>query len=92
MTTINLITKEDFEIFKKEFFAELEGIKIGQASERAEQNWIRSSDVRKLLKISPGTLHNLRINGMITYSKVGNMFYHKQEDIIKILETNHSKK
>jgi len=87
MTTLDLITKQDLELFKVELFAELKKIGIG-ASEQASNKWLKSAEVRKLLQISAGTLQNLRLNGTIAYTKVGSLLYYKQEDITMLLESN----
>jgi len=86
MTALDLITKEDFEQFKNELFAELKKLGISQAIEQPKKQWLKSADVRKLLNISPGTLQNLRINGTISFTKIGSLIYYKYEDIIKLLE------
>jgi hypothetical protein len=39
--------------------------------------WLKSSEVRKLLKISSGTLQNLRINGTLNFYKIGGILYYK---------------
>jgi hypothetical protein len=91
MATLDLITKEDLLEFKTELFSMLEKIGVG-AVEQKYNEWLKSGDVKKLLKISPGTLQNLRITGVLRYTKVGKMFYYKYEDIIKILEDNTSDK
>ncbi|HMI02503.1 MAG TPA: helix-turn-helix domain-containing protein [Pedobacter sp.] len=90
MTTLDLITKEDLENFKKEFFEELRNLKMDGA-DKISKKWLRSSDVRTLLGISPGTLQTLRINGTLRFSKVGNIFYYKNEDLTKVLEENLTK-
>ncbi len=87
MTTLDLITREDLENFKKQLFEELSKLKIDGA-ERAQKKWLKSADVRKMLGISPGTLQALRINGVLRFTKVGNILYYKNEDITKILEDN----
>ncbi len=56
MTALDLITKEDLEQFKTELFAELQKLGIGKASEQPAKKWLKSSQVRKLLNISAGTL------------------------------------
>jgi len=88
MTTLDLITKQDLEQFKTELFDELKKLGIRQASAETDRQWLKSIEVRRLLKISAGTLQNLRINGVIAYTKVGSLFYYKHEDIIKLLEGN----
>ena len=47
--------------------------------------WLKSAEVRKLLKISPGTLQNLRVNGTLNYKRIGGIIYYKYEDIAKML-------
>ena len=44
-----------------------------------------------MLGISPGTLQNLRINGTLTYSKIGGMMYYRYQDIMKLLEKGGAK-
>lgn len=48
--------------------------------------WLKSSEVRKLLRISPGTLQNLRINGTLNFKRIGGIIYYKFEDIQNMLE------
>ncbi len=86
---LDLITKEDLEHFKVDLLAEMRNILKGEKM-FGDGLWLRSAEVRKLLKISPGTLQNLRINGTLRYSMVGKMFYYKREDINNILEDNRS--
>ena len=87
MTTLDLITRQDFEQFKKELFDELKKLQIHPATSDAKE-WLKSAEVRKLLKISPGTLQNLRINGTLAYTRIGSIIYYKYADILKVLESN----
>lgn len=60
---------------------------IKSAAQKQEiPHWLKSSEVRKLLKISPGTLQNLRINGTLKFKRIGGIIYYKYEDIQKMLE------
>ena len=80
---ISIITKEDLQQFKIEL---LEGIEILLKGKTTEQKlWLRSSEVKKLLNISSGTLQNLRINGTLSYSKVGGSLYYNYKDIQTLL-------
>lgn len=80
---ISIITKEDLQLFKIEL---LEGIEILLKGKTTEQKlWLRSSEVKKLLNISSGTLQNLRINGTLSYSKIGGSLYYNYKDIQKLL-------
>uniref|UniRef100_UPI0025C5CFA9 helix-turn-helix domain-containing protein n=1 Tax=Flavobacterium sp. UBA6046 TaxID=1946552 RepID=UPI0025C5CFA9 len=53
-----------------------------------QKQWLKSNEVRKLLNISPGTLQNLRINGTLSYTKIGCILYYPYQDIEKLMEHN----
>jgi hypothetical protein len=61
---------------------------IIQPGQSQPKKWLKSSEVRKMLNISPGTLQNLRINGTLRFTKMGSIMYYKLEDINKVLEEN----
>jgi hypothetical protein len=82
--SVEIITKEDLQQFKSELLNDL--LRIIQPHQPRTRQWLKSNEVRKLLKISPGTLQNLRINGTLRYSRVGSICYYKQEDIDRLLE------
>ena len=80
---ISVITKEDLQQFKTEL---LEGIRHLLKENSTEQKlWLRTSEVKKMLNISSGTLQNLRINGTLSCSKVGGTLYYNYKDIQKLL-------
>lgn len=83
---VELITREDLREFKNELLIELK--QIMQPGQGQSKKWLKSSEVRKMLNISPGTLQNLRINGTLRFTKIGNIMYYKLEDINKVLEGN----
>ena len=84
MMTAEFITKEDLYVFKKELLEELLAV-MGQQPKKNGQ-WLKSSDVRKMLNVSPNTLQRLRIRGVLKFSKVGSTFFYKGEDVQKMLE------
>ncbi len=88
MTALDLITKEDLAQFKSELFAELKRLGISPAPGQSAKQWLKSAEVRKLLNISAGTLQNLRINGILPYTRMGSILYYRQEDISRILNDN----
>lgn len=83
---VELITREDLREFKNELLNELK--QIMQPGQGQSKKWLKSSEVRKVLNISPGTLQNLRINGTLRFTKIGSIMYYKLEDINKVLEGN----
>ncbi len=84
MAAIEIITKQDLLEFKNDLIRDLK--EALNPSQQAVKQWVKSNEVRKLLSISPGTLQNLRINGTLSFTKVGGMMYYKLEDIQKVLE------
>lgn len=83
---VEIITKEDLQLFRQELIQEIKELLNSTTPKHKE--WLKSFEVRKLLKISPGTLQTLRINGTLRYTRVGSIIYYKYEDITKILNDN----
>lgn len=81
---VEVITREDLNQFRSLLLNDLKEIIYSKPN--PSKQWLKSSEVRKLLNISPGTLQNLRINGALSYNKIGGTIYYKYEDIIKMLE------
>lgn len=81
-----IVTTDDLLSFKQDLLDELKEV-FSQNTPQTKQ-WLRSSEVRKMLAISPGTLQNLRINGTLPYSKVGGVIYYPYEGIMKVIEEN----
>ena len=83
----SIIITEDFETFKIDLLQEIKKIVESPTSARPNK-WLRSIEVRKLLNLSNGTLQNLRINGTLSYTKVGGIIFYSSEDINKLLAAN----
>lgn len=84
---IEIITKEDLEAFRSRLLNDLKTLLI-ERENKVEKQWLRSSEVRKLLKISSGTLQSLRINGILHPSKIGGIIYYKEDEIQTLLNAN----
>jgi hypothetical protein len=82
---VEIITKEDLMRFKRDLLVELREIIKEKTADQPQ--WIKSPEVRKLLKISPGTLQNLRINGTLPYTKIGGVVYYSISDIEKVMQS-----
>ena len=82
----NVVTMEDLQQFKKELLDEIKNLLSNSAP--VKKQWLKSSNVREMLGISPGTLQTLRINGTLSYTKVGGTLYYEYSDVIKIFELN----
>ncbi len=83
---IQVITLDDLNEFRRLLLNDLK--EIIQSKPQQAKQWLKSKEVRKLLNISPGTLQNLRINGTLTYTKVGGIMYYDNADIEKLLNGN----
>ena len=81
-----LITVEDLSQFKKQLLEELLAVLKSQTG-IVPKKWMKSHEVRRLLKISPGTLQSLKTSGVIPYTKMGGVHFYDHDDIQKILES-----
>jgi hypothetical protein len=82
---IDIITRQDLEAFRIRLLKDLKEF-IESSPVEEEKEWLKSSEVRKKLKISPGTLQNLRISGKLHYSKIGGTYYYRYSEIENLLE------
>lgn len=81
---VELITRDDLRQFKSELIGELKQIFKPETAHNMQ--WLRSAEVRQLLKISTGTLQNLRINGTLPFRKIGSIMYYSYNDIVRVME------
>jgi hypothetical protein len=79
-----IITKEDLEHFRKLLIADIKEL-FGDKIQTDNSKWLKSYQVKNMLRISPGTLQNLRINGSLPFTKIGGIIYYKKEDVQKLL-------
>jgi hypothetical protein len=81
-----IITKEDLDQFKKDLVEEIKKLLQRDIGDRIHDEWMRTSQVRKFLNISPGTLQKLRIQNNLPSTKIGSIFYYKRKDIELLME------
>ena len=79
-----IITHEDLQEFRAELLKEIEGLLIQYLGERPKK-WLRTHEVTEMYQISAGTLQNLRANGTLAHSKLGNILYYDAEHIQRVL-------
>lgn len=80
-----LITVDDLLQFKKQLLVELIAELKSQIN-IVPKKWLKSHEVRRILKISPGTLQTLKSSGVISYSKMGGVHFFDYEEIQQTLE------
>lgn len=83
-----IITPDDLKQFKEELLNEIRNILRESSDQKPQKKWLRSSEVRKLLGISPGTLQNMRINGTLPFTKVGGIIYYDYDVLSQMLHVN----
>ena len=82
---VEIITKEDLHAFRVDLLNDLKQQFSSNLPAKPKQ-WLKSSEIRRILKISPGTLQNLRINNTLQFTKIGGIIYYSYEDIEALLE------
>ena len=84
--SVQILTTDDLQHFKSELFTELRSLL--KTDSPPIKKWLKSDEVKKILKVSPGTLQTLRINGTLQYTKIGGIIYYDYEHIQKTMEQN----
>lgn len=84
--TYDIITQEDLQKFRLQLLEDLTRMLSGAMQPQANKEWLRGSEVRKMLGISHGTLQNLRVKNILPHRKVGGLMYYKYQDILTLLE------
>lgn len=83
---VEIITREDLNQFRILLLKDIHDLL--NSKQDHSKKWLKSKEVTKLLNISHGTLQSLRINGTLTYTKIGGTFYYDYAAIEKLLNTN----
>jgi len=84
---INVLTVEEFIQMKLELINEIKET-ISKDFSKQTASWLRTSDVRKILKISNSSVQNLRNSGILKYSKIQGTIFYKTTDVENLLEAN----
>ncbi|MCX3265665.1 helix-turn-helix domain-containing protein [Pedobacter agri] len=84
------ITKDDLHQFSllltNVLREEIRKIQIPTSVPEPLQDWIKTTKVRKLLDMSPGTVQNLRIEGKVRYKKIMGTYYYNLADLEKLFK------
>ncbi|HEY4290237.1 MAG TPA: helix-turn-helix domain-containing protein [Puia sp.] len=75
-----LVTLDDLEKFRINLLMDMRKMLDGHLSKPAKR-WIKSSEVKKILNISGGTLQTLRNNGQIPFKRVGGLMFYDAAEI-----------
>lgn len=88
-----IATLTDLQDLKVELLHEIRKI-LKEHGGQATKKWLKTSEVRKLLDASPGTLQRLRNNGTLPFTKIGGVVYYDYDELSKLLQpdNNYSQK
>ena len=79
------VTMGDLTSLKIELLREMRKMVVSQPAP-LQKKYLKSHEVRKLLKISHGTLQHLRDSGQLKFSKVGGIMFYDIKEIEKMME------
>ncbi len=82
-----IITTDDLREFKIELLADIEKL-LKKNPGVQHKKWLKSYEVKELLKVSPGTLQHLRVSGILPYTKIGGTIYYDYNDIQDMITKN----
>ena len=84
--SVEIVTKEDLQAFRVQLINDIRQI-LQPSQPKTEKQWLKNSDVKRMLKISSNTIQRLRIAGKLKSSKIGGLHYYRYEDIEALLES-----
>ncbi|MDX1365525.1 MAG: helix-turn-helix domain-containing protein [Arenibacter latericius] len=84
----NTITRVDLKIFKMELLSSIKELLNDNETRMMKKEWLRSTQVMDMLKISMSTLQTLRINGTLPFTKIGGLIFYEAGEIEKVLTEN----
>ncbi|MHA4740603.1 helix-turn-helix domain-containing protein [Dyadobacter sp. MSC1_007] len=79
-----LVTLADLRSVRDELLTAINKVRV--SSPESTKKWLKSSEVRKLLNISPGKLLALRASRQLAFVRLGGVIYYDREDINKMIQ------
>ena len=86
---VEIVTKEDLEVFRERLLQDLKDLFKKKPEE--PKKYLKSYQVKNMLKISSGTLHTLRANGTLKFTRIGHIIYYNYDDIMQLMEGGNKK-
>ena len=83
--SVEILTKEDLQAFRIQLLNDIKALLF--IKQNANMEWLRSNEIRKALKISAGTLQNLRVTGKLKPVKIGGILFYRNSDLEKLLDS-----
>jgi len=82
-----IITTDDLREFKIELLDEIKKL-LKTSSTAGTKKYLKSSEMKRMLNVTSGTLQTLRINGTLPYTKIGSLIFYDAEEIYKLMKEN----
>jgi hypothetical protein len=79
-----IITPDDLQNFKRELLEEIQKL-LSQTQSAPVKKWLKSTELRKMIPVSAGTLQNLRVNGTLPFTKIGGVIFYDRSDVEKMI-------
>lgn len=83
-----VITTDDLHQFKMELFDELKSLFSDRPQVDQNKEFLKSSEVSKLLGISLSKLQHLRTSRVLPYTRLGTTIYFRRNDIVEHMVNN----
>jgi hypothetical protein len=80
-----IVTLDDLEKFRVKLMMDIKMMLEGNLG-KTPKRWLKSCEVRQMLKISHGTLHTLRSNGKIPFTRIGGLIFYDACEIDRVLQ------
>lgn len=87
--TIEVLSRNDISMLEEKVDRILTLLKGKVNSDNTE--WLRTSDVKKMLNISDATLKNYRDKGVLGFSKIGGTYYYSIKNIMEAFTVSFNK-
>ena len=83
-----IITREDLEAFGERLLGQMKALLTGNTTDGSgeQRKYLKSYQVKNLLRISSNTLQTLRDNGTLPFTRIGGILYYSFEDIQRVLK------
>jgi hypothetical protein len=85
MTQIEILTKADLLNFKHDLIEEIKSL-LQEKSKSQDTDYLKSKEVKRILKCSDSTLQYYRQSGKLSFKKIGGTFYYTKEAINRLME------
>ena len=85
---VEIVTKEDLQVLRLQLISDIRQMLDGVPKPPDQNTWLKSDEVRKLLKASASTLQTLRLKGTLKFTKIGGTIYYDYQYIQKLMQEN----